>query len=98
MVYDVSGTLPDLSGLEPHFARRFGHPSVREEWFHLPEWLWMVTLITDANEPCAELDRAAFLARPGKVLNPLGPVPDGQAFNLPGLSRKVCRQQRITNK
>ncbi|CAA9345966.1 MAG: Cryptic haloacid dehalogenase 1 [uncultured Cytophagales bacterium] len=60
VVFDVNGTLLDLSVLDPHFARLFSHPSVREEWFHLLERLWMVTLITDAYEPFAELAEAAL--------------------------------------
>lgn len=60
LVFDVNGTLLDLAVLDPNFARLFSHPSVREEWFHLLERLWMVTIITDAYEPFADLAEAAL--------------------------------------
>ena len=32
-LFDLNGTLLDLSVLDPHFARVFGDPSVRPVWF-----------------------------------------------------------------
>ena len=32
-LFDLNGTLLDLSGLDPHFARAFGGPGVRALWF-----------------------------------------------------------------
>src|SRR5438046_40752 len=33
LVFDVNETLLDLGALDPHFARVFGDPAVRREWF-----------------------------------------------------------------
>jgi 2-haloacid dehalogenase len=60
IVFDVNGTLLDLSVLDVHFAHIFSHPSVREEWFHTLERLWIVTIITNTYEEFNKLAKAAL--------------------------------------
>lgn len=61
IVFDLNGTLLDMSRLDPLFARLFGDAGVREEWFHTLERRWLVSLVTKANKSFSKLAEAALV-------------------------------------
>jgi 2-haloacid dehalogenase len=50
IVFDLIGTLLDLSGLDPYFERFFGDAAVRKEWFMQTLQLAMAAALTNAYE------------------------------------------------
>ncbi len=60
IVFDLNGTLLDLSGLDGHFARIFGSASFREKWFEQLQVLWMATIATGTYQPFEKLAKAAL--------------------------------------
>ena len=60
IVFDLNGTLLDLSALDGHFARIFGSASHREKWFEQMQVLWMTTIATGTYQPLEKVARAAL--------------------------------------
>src|SRR6266508_4474547 len=50
IVFDLIGTLLDLSALDPYFERFFGDAAVRKEWFMQTLQLAMAATLTNAYE------------------------------------------------
>ena len=50
IVFDLMGTLLDLSAMDPHFERFFGDAAVRKEWFMQTLQLAMAAVVTNAYE------------------------------------------------
>lgn len=44
LVFDLNGTLLNLSVLDPHFKRIFGDAGSREKWFQQLQTLWMTSI------------------------------------------------------
>src|SRR5436305_2084544 len=60
IVFDLNGTLLDMSPLDPHFARAFGSAAQREKWFAQLQALWMTTIATGKYQPFEKLAKAAL--------------------------------------
>lgn len=60
IVFDVVGTLLDLSSLDSHFERAFGFTQVRQEWFHTIEQLMFVSVAIDSYMDFNKLAKAAL--------------------------------------
>ena len=60
IVFDLNGTLLDLSALDGHFARIFGSASYREKWFEQMQILWMTTIATGTYQPFEKVAKAAL--------------------------------------
>jgi FMN phosphatase YigB (HAD superfamily) len=79
-VFDVNETLLDLRALDAQFERAFGDPGAREAWFQqlVPVGqLWLVAAHGwDVAGALAAGCRATFVARPGRLPDPLAPPPE----------------------
>jgi 2-haloacid dehalogenase len=60
IVFDVSETLLDLRGLDPHFKHVFGDARVRQEWFSQVLRSAMVATITDTYSDLSTIGGAAL--------------------------------------
>src|SRR3954466_11792867 len=60
VVFDLNGTLLDLSALDPHFQRIFGLAEHREKWFQQLQTLWMTTIACGTFERFDKLAQAAL--------------------------------------
>lgn len=60
IVFDVNGTLLDMSALDPRLTRVFGDPLARERWFKELQGLWMTTIATGAYQAFDTLAQAAL--------------------------------------
>lgn len=60
LVFDVNGTLLDLSVLDQPFVRLFGRASARQEWFGILQSLWMTDLLTHTYHPFDKLAQTAL--------------------------------------
>ncbi|HEX5445964.1 MAG TPA: haloacid dehalogenase type II [Pirellulales bacterium] len=73
IVFDLNGTLLDLAALDPHFARAFGSPQARREWFDLVVQAVLLSVLHDDYQDFSKLAQASLrmLAdRSGIVLDP----------------------------
>jgi 2-haloacid dehalogenase len=80
-VFDVNETLLDLAALDGEFERLFGDRGARVAWFGQLLQSAMVATITDRY--------TAFVARPGKVLDPLARPPDLVVTDLDDLATRL---------
>lgn len=72
ILFDLNETLLDTGALDPHFARLFGAPEVRREWFDQLVQLALTSVITDSYTDFTRLARAALqmtAAKRGRVLS-----------------------------
>jgi 2-haloacid dehalogenase len=60
LVFDLNGTLTDLSCLDPHFLRSFGSPAISREWFNEMIQLSMVSTMTGYYVEFPKLAKAAL--------------------------------------
>src|SRR4051812_24194123 len=60
LVFDLNGTLLDLSVLDPLFDRSFGVTGMRERWFEKLQILWMTTIAASPYRPFDALAEAAL--------------------------------------
>ena len=60
IVFDLNGTLLDLSYLDPYFVRLFGLSSARQRWFDQLQILWLTTIATNRYQPLDKLADAAL--------------------------------------
>lgn len=60
ILFDLNGTLLDLTSLNGHFERIFGSPGQRERWFDQLQILWMSTIASGTYQPFETLARAAL--------------------------------------
>lgn len=60
LVFDVNGTLLDLSALQPHFEELFGDPGIMGEWFGRLLRGSLVATITGRYAPFTTIGRAAL--------------------------------------
>ena len=76
-LFDVNETLLDLAALDPHFERVFGDAGVRRAWFlQLLQSALVAAHSWDVAGALRAGCAAAFVARPGMVLDPLVERPD----------------------
>jgi 2-haloacid dehalogenase len=61
LVFDVNETLLDLSALDEPFARVFGDPTVRREWFQQLLQVALVSTVTGAYADFGAIGRAALI-------------------------------------
>ncbi len=47
IVFDLNETLIDMSGLDPEFARVFGRPDIRKDWFQQVLQLFLTATVVD---------------------------------------------------
>ena len=80
-LFDVNETLLDLAALDGEFERLFGDRGARVAWFGQLLQSAMVATITDRY--------TAFVARPGKVLDPLARPPDLVVTDLGDLATRL---------
>lgn len=73
IIFDLNGTLLDMSVLDPYFARIFGDPAARQRWFDQLQVLWMTTIATKKFRAFDDLAEAALhmcAERAGVALKP----------------------------
>jgi 2-haloacid dehalogenase len=73
LVFDLNGTLTDLSALDPHFQSAFGSASIRREWFNEMIQLSMVSTMTGYYVEFPKLAKAALDAVAGRYGVQLSP-------------------------
>jgi len=66
LVFDLNGTLTDLSVVDPHFQTAFGSANVRREWFNQMIELSMVSTMTGYYVEFPKLAKAALEAVSGR--------------------------------
>jgi 2-haloacid dehalogenase len=59
-VFDVMGTMLDLSALDPSFERVFGDKAIRQKWFQQMLQSAFVSIITDGYSDFGAIGRAAL--------------------------------------
>ncbi len=62
LVFDLNGTLTDMSALDHHFERAFGSAAIRREWFNEMILLSMATTLTGYFVEFPKLAKAALQA------------------------------------
>lgn len=60
IVFDLNGTLLDMSALDPHFTRAYGSPQARREWIDLVVQAALVSLVADDYQEFSTLARASL--------------------------------------
>lgn len=60
IVFDVVGTLLDLSPLDSHFKRNFGSGQARKGWFQMLQQLMFASTATDSYADFSKLAKAAL--------------------------------------
>jgi 2-haloacid dehalogenase len=73
LVFDLNGTLTDLSTLDPHFQSAFGSAAIRREWFNEMIQLSMVSTMTGYYVEFPKLAKAALDAVAGRYGVQLSP-------------------------
>jgi 2-haloacid dehalogenase len=72
LIFDVNETLLDLRPLDPHFARIFGDPAVRRQWFQQFVQSFLVTIAVGRYVDFGTIARTSLemiAARAGKTLS-----------------------------
>lgn len=72
LIFDVNETLLDLRPLDPHFARIFGDPNVRRQWFQQFVQSFLVTIVVARYLDFGTIARTSLemiAARMGKSLS-----------------------------
>jgi 2-haloacid dehalogenase len=60
IIFDLNGTLLDMSALDEHFQRIFSSADFREKWFAQLQALWMTTIASETFQPFQKLAKAAL--------------------------------------